>query len=77
MPVELKSLEDFARITENAVECRIKRGKGGVAKLKARTKRYLYTIKVEESKLDEILSKIRCRKIVDVDKGEVKESGEG
>ena len=73
MPVELKSLEDFVRVAEGAIECRIKRARGGVVKIKARTKRYLYTYKTEESKLEEVLSKVKCSKIVDVDKGEVKE----
>ena len=74
MPVELKSLDDFVKVAERAVECRVKRSKGGVVKVKARTKRYLYTFKTEESKLEEVLSKVKCRKIVDIDKGEVKEA---
>ena len=74
MPVELKSLDDFVKVAERAVECRVKRSKRGVVKVKARTKRYLYTFKTEESKLEEVLSKVKCRKIVDIDKGEVKEA---
>ncbi len=77
MPVELKNLEDFIKVTERAIECRIKRSKGGIVKVKARTKRYLYTYKVEEQKLEEILSKVKCKKIVDIDKGEVKEAKAG
>ena len=77
MPVELKNLEDFIKVTERAIECRIKRSKGGIVKVKARTKRHLYTYKVEEQKLEEILSKVKCKKIVDIDKGEVKEAKAG
>ena len=71
MPVEVRSLEEFVKITERAVECRVKRArKGNVVKVKARTKRYLYTYKTTEDKLGEVLSKIKCKKIIDVDKGE-------
>jgi large subunit ribosomal protein L38e len=81
MPVELTKLEDFIEVAKRAVECRVKRNKGGVVKIKARTKRYLYTykVKLDESKLEDelksLLEKIPCRKIVDIDKGEtIKES---
>ncbi len=71
MPVEIYSLEEFVKISERAVECRVKRSrKKGEVKVKARTKRYLYTYKTSEDKLGEVLSKLKCKKIIDVDKGE-------
>ncbi len=73
MPVEIKNLEEFIEITGRAVECRVKKSKKGVVKVKARTKRYLYTYKTTEDKLDEVLSKVKCSKIVYVDEGKVEE----
>jgi large subunit ribosomal protein L38e len=71
MPVEITSLEEFIKITERAIECRVKKvRKSNVVKVKARTKRYLYTYKTTEDKLEEVLSKVKCKKIIDVDKGE-------
>ncbi len=76
MPVEVRSLEEFIRVTERAIECRVKRvRKSNVVKVKARTRRYLYTYKTTEDKLEEVLSKVKCRKIVDADKGEEVKSG--
>ena len=69
MPVEVTNLELFAEIARRAVECRVKRvRKSNVVKVKARTKRYLYTYKTTEDKLQEVLSKIQCKQVVDVDK---------
>ncbi len=67
-------MEEFVRVSERAVECRVKKSRG-VVKVKARTRRYLYTYKTSEDKLDEVLSKVKCGKIVDVDKGEVIKGG--
>ncbi len=75
MPVELTSWEEFVRVTERAVECRVKRVKrGGIVKLKARTRRVLYTIKVPESELESRLGEVKCKRIVFVDTGEVREA---
>ncbi len=74
MPVELKSVEEFIKVTERASECRVKQvKKSDIVKVKARTRRVLYTIKVSKDKLDELLSKVKCPKIVFVDTGEVRE----
>ena len=71
MPVEITKLEDFVKVTERAIECRVKRVRGtNIVKVKARTKRYLYTYKTTEDKLDDVLSKVKCKRIIDVDKGE-------
>jgi large subunit ribosomal protein L38e len=64
MPKEITSREEFIRITERAVECRVvKNEKEGVAKIKARTPRYLYTIKIPISELDEFLKQLKCQNI--------------
>ncbi|MEB3765958.1 MAG: hypothetical protein GSR77_07340 [Desulfurococcales archaeon] len=74
MPVEIKDLEKFVEVTARAVECRVKKSKkGNVVKVKARTKRYLYTYKTTEDKLSEVLGKVKCKKIVYVDEGKVEE----
>ena len=64
MPKEITSREEFIRITERAVECRVvKNEKEGVAKVKARTPRYLYTIKIPISELDGFLKQLKCQNI--------------
>ncbi|MCE4621277.1 MAG: hypothetical protein F7B95_02400 [Desulfurococcales archaeon] len=76
MPVEVKDLERFIEITSRAIECRVKRvRKSNAVKVKARTKRYLYTYKTTQDKLDEILSKVKCPKIIDVDEGKELKKG--
>lgn len=67
MPVELRSLDEFLKVAERAIECRVKRGKGYV-KVKARTKRYLYTLKVGEDNSGEVLEKVRekCSNVVEL-----------
>ncbi len=70
MPVEVKELEMFLDIAKRAKECRVKRvRKSDIVKIKARTRRYLYTFKTTKDKLDEVLSKLECPKIIDVDEG--------
>ncbi|MDM7275534.1 MAG: 5'-nucleotidase [Thermoprotei archaeon] len=69
MPIEVTDLETFAEIAKRAFECRVKRvRKTNIVKVKARTRRYLYTFKTTEDKLQEVLSKIACKQVVDVDK---------
>ena len=69
MPVEVVDLNLFSDIARRAVECRVKRSrKGNVVKIKARTKRYLYTYKTTEDQLQEVLNKIQCKNVVYVDK---------
>jgi large subunit ribosomal protein L38e len=64
MPKEVKNPEEFVRISERAVECRVvKLEDEGVAKVKARTKRYLYTIKIPLSQLEEFIKKLKCQNI--------------
>ncbi len=69
LPVEITDLNLFADIARRAIECRIKRvRKGNLVKIKARTRRYLYTYKTTEDQLQDVLSKAQCKKVVDVDK---------
>ncbi|MGC9210448.1 MAG: hypothetical protein ACP5FT_04210 [Acidilobus sp.] len=68
MPVELYTLEEALKVAPKAIECRVKRTtRDGKAKIKLRTKRYLYTLKVEPSQVDEVLSKLGCKNVVDID----------
>ncbi len=67
MPVEIFDKEEFKRIAKIAEECRVKKlNKEGIAKVKARTKKYLYTIKVKIDELDVFLKELECKNIVEV-----------
>lgn len=60
MPREVVDKEEFMKIIERAEEIRVKElEKEGIAKVKARTKKYLYTIKIPLEQLDEFLQKIK------------------
>jgi len=59
MPSELSDTEEFVKISERANECRVKRLKD-VVKLKLRTPKQLYTIRVDPDKAAELLKLIRC-----------------
>ncbi|HDN75504.1 MAG TPA: 5'-nucleotidase [Acidilobales archaeon] len=73
MPIEVKDKEKFIEISSRAQECRVvKDEKKGIAKVKARTKRYLYTIKIPLDELTDFLKKVKCSKIVEIGKGGVK-----
>jgi len=73
MPIELKDRNKFIEISGRASECRVvKDEKKGIAKVKARTKRYLYTIKIPLNELTDFLKKLRCSKIVEISKGGVR-----
>ena len=62
MPAEVTDAQEFVRISERAVECRVKRLKE-VVKLKLRTPSKLYTIKVDPEKAADMLKQIRCEVI--------------
>ncbi|MEM0341041.1 MAG: hypothetical protein QXN05_01955 [Acidilobaceae archaeon] len=69
MPLEVTDLARFIEITEKALECRIKRvRKSDIVKIKARTKRYLYTYKTTEKELESVLKQLHCKNVVDIDK---------
>jgi len=59
MPKEIKDIDKFVELSEKAEYCIVKRLKDSV-KLKLRTQRYLYTLKIDPLKADEIIKEIRC-----------------
>jgi ferritin-like protein len=59
MPTEIFDIDKFVEISERAEYCAVKRLKD-VVKLKLRTSRMLYTLKVEPSKAEEVIKKLRC-----------------
>ncbi len=59
MPVEVFDVDKFAQLSEKAEYCDVKRLKN-VVKLKLRTTRTLYTLKVEPTRTDEVLKKLKC-----------------
>ena len=61
MPKEIFDPEEFLNLAKKASECRIKRLDNSM-KLKLKTSRYLYTIKLDKSEGEELLDKIQCPK---------------
>ena len=59
MPEEIFDTDNFVEISSHAEYCDIKRLKT-VVKLKLRTPRKLYTLKVEPQKAEEIVRKLNC-----------------
>ncbi len=59
MPTEIFDTEKFVQISERAEYCAIKRLEK-IVKLKLRTSKQLYTLKVEPSKAEEIIKKLTC-----------------
>ncbi len=66
-PIEVFSKEEFKKYAEKAIECRIYRDhKRSIAKIKARTKKKLITIKIPLDQLESFLSDIKCENIVEI-----------
>ncbi|MGD9131295.1 MAG: hypothetical protein PVH73_06955 [Candidatus Bathyarchaeota archaeon] len=59
MPVEIFDVDEFIEIAERAEYCNIKRLEREV-KLKLRTPKTLFTLKVNPTKAEEIVKKLRC-----------------
>jgi len=59
MPSEIFNSEKFVEISGRAEYCAVKRLKD-VVKLKLRTSKRLYTLKVEPAKAEEIIKKLQC-----------------
>ena len=59
MPSEITDPERFAEISGNAQYCAVKRLQG-VVKLKLRTPKKLYTLKIEPQNAEEIIKKLQC-----------------
>ncbi|MCX8184937.1 MAG: hypothetical protein RMI56_02440 [Sulfolobales archaeon] len=69
MPIEIKNAEEFIKISERAIECRVvRKPRENIAKVKARTKRYLYTIKIPLDQLEDFLKKLKCQNIKEISK---------
>lgn len=61
MPKEIFDQDEFLALAEGASMCIVKR-LDDETKLKLKTPRYLYTIKLEPSEADALLGKIQCSK---------------
>ena len=59
MPVEIFDIDEFIQIAERAEYCNIKRLEREV-KLKLRTPKTLFTLKVNPTKAEEIVKKLSC-----------------
>ena len=59
MPAEVFDQDRFVETSERADYCAVKRLKD-VVKLKLRTARRLYTLKVEPVKAEELIKKLQC-----------------
>ncbi|MDH7477018.1 MAG: 50S ribosomal protein L38e [Candidatus Bathyarchaeota archaeon] len=59
MPSEIFDAEKFVEISGRADYCIVKRLRD-VVKLKLRTSKRLYTLKVEPEKAEEIIKKLQC-----------------
>lgn len=59
MPEEIFDVDKFVQIAEHADYCNIKRLKREV-KLKLRTSKKLYTLKVDPTKAQEIIKRLNC-----------------
>jgi len=59
MPAEVFDPEEFIRISERALYCIVKRS-GDIVKLKLRTPRRLYTLKVRPEEAESIIRRLKC-----------------
>ena len=59
MPVEVFDPDEFISISERAKYCIVKRS-GDVVKLKLRTPKRLYTLKVKPEEAEDIIRHLRC-----------------
>lgn len=59
LPAEILDIDEFVRLSEGALYCRVRRLPGTV-KLKLRTKRRLYTLKLEPGRVDDVLKSLKC-----------------
>ena len=75
MPIEIRDREKFIELSAKASEIRVvRKEREGIAKVKARTRRYLYTIKVPLKELNSFLKELKCSNIIEIGaKGEKKE----
>ncbi|TFG10631.1 50S ribosomal protein L38e [Candidatus Thorarchaeota archaeon] len=60
MPKQIYDVEKFLEMSEDATECRVKRGSDQV-KLKLRTSRYLYTLILEPQEAEAVIEQVKCQ----------------
>lgn len=60
MPAEILDVDLFMKLSEEAESCRVVRHRDEV-KLKLRTSKKLYTMKMESSRAEELLKNLKCR----------------
>jgi ferritin-like protein len=59
MPSEIMDVDKFVELSGHAQFCAVKRLKD-VVKMKIRTSRQLYTLKVQPLKAEEVIKKLQC-----------------
>lgn len=59
MPREITDAEEFVRLSEIALACRVKRLEE-IVKLKLRTQSMLYTMKLDPQQAEDVLKRIKC-----------------
>jgi len=59
MPIEIFDKDEFVELSEDATECYIKKNPDNT-KLKLRTQKYLYTIKLDPKDANELVSRLNC-----------------
>lgn len=59
MPKEITDPDELLKLSETAIEARIKRLKD-IVKIKIRTPKYLYVMKAAPDVAEEILKRVRC-----------------
>jgi hypothetical protein len=64
LPKQITDPDELLKLSENAIEARIKRLKD-IVKIKIRTLKYLYVMKAAPEVAEEILKRVRCE-IVEV-----------
>ncbi|OYT39819.1 MAG: 5'-nucleotidase [Desulfurococcales archaeon ex4484_58] len=66
-PIEVKDKDEFKKYVKLAIECRVYRDpKRNIAKVKARTKSKLVTIKIPLEELDSFLQEINCPEVIEI-----------
>ena len=59
MPKQITDIKEFINRSETAEECRIKRDRDAV-KLKLRTKKTLYVLKIAPAEAESVIKKLKC-----------------
>jgi hypothetical protein len=60
LPEEVQDVEEFVKLSERAAICEIKRLRD-VVKLKLRTAKRLYTLKIDPPEAEQITKRLKCR----------------